>query len=295
MNENELGSIPTTLFSCLFFASLALTNPLHATEIAFFYTLEEDIAAFEKVAGKPSRVSPVGDTPVRVYESGGHRAVAAKMGSGCVRTATSVQATLARFPVQFVVSVGPAGGLAEDLNAGSWTWIREAKAYQRGTHGVAGFTAAKEAAFSVGEIPPILEGLLASFAVADPEDAGKKIEAAKAGDSVLRDVVAASGEVFVASGQQRETLRNETKADVVEMNLFGLLTVQKAHRLPGLHLRVVSDRADDNASESFAQFVKSYDGRGGTLVGEWFLSLPEDRTAPKSFDGLRRIIDGKEE
>ena len=47
----------------------------------------------------------------------------------------------------------------------------------------------------------------------------------------------------------------------------------KNFNVPRLHLRVVSDRADGNAKEDFAAFVKSYDGKLGAyrkLLGEVF-------------------------
>lgn len=55
--------------------------------------------------------------------------------------------------------------------------------------------------------------------------------------------------------------------------------------------RVVSDLADENASEDFANFLKNYDGQGGKWVAELVGKLPAEMNEPHAHDALRELLD----
>jgi nucleoside phosphorylase len=94
----------------------------------------------------------------------------------------------------------------------------------------------------------------------------------------------------VASDSYRTQLHETTGTDAVDMNLFGLLTVCADHQVPVHCWRIVSDRADDNASEDFKKFVATYDGAGGKAVAEIIASLPANPNSPESYPHLEKIL-----
>jgi nucleoside phosphorylase len=243
----------------------------YAGTIGWFYALDEDKAAFERVSGAPVRTTTsTGGTVCYEYRVGFHRVVAAKMGSGCVTTAVTVARVLALNPVDRVISTGPAGYICNDGKPGTWFRIGEVVAWQQGS--------AKE-----GRILP-------------SANSERKIDFEKDGwpEGVWTGFTPArivSGEVFVASGEKRSELAREFKAELVEMNAFGLLAAVEGMNKPVLMLRVASDMADDRASEDFSAFLKTYDGAGGTMVAELVKALPVGKDEPAAHDALRGLLE----
>jgi nucleoside phosphorylase len=99
-----------------------------------------------------------------------------------------------------------------------------------------------------------------------------------------------SGEVFVACGEKRGELARGFGAELVEMNAFGLLEAAEGTPAKVLILRVVSDKADEKASEDFSAFLKAYDGAGGKMVAELVKALPVGKDEPAAHDALRELI-----
>lgn len=71
----------------------------------------------------------------------------------------------------------------------------------------------------------------------------------------LRRVTVASGDVFVASKEQKEKLRRDFGADICEMELAGLAIACERNNIPLFSMKVVSDNADGSAKESFTSIV----------------------------------------
>jgi len=63
---------------------------------------------------------------------GPHRLVAAKMGSGCVNTTNTVATVMALNAVDRVISTGPAGGLTDAIQVGTWLRVEVVMAWQSG-------------------------------------------------------------------------------------------------------------------------------------------------------------------
>lgn len=100
----------------------------------------------------------------------------------------------------------------------------------------------------------------------------------------------ASGEIFVASDRYRQEFHDKTKADAVDMNLFGLLAVCGDHHVALTNWRIVSDKANDSASEDFRKFVESYDGAGGKAVAELIRNLPPNPNSPQAYPELQKLL-----
>lgn len=249
-----------------------IANSAYAGTIGFFFALDEDKSAFEAAAGNPIRtMNLVGGTVAFEYRVGAHRVVAAKMGSGCVSTAVTVARVLALNPMDRIISTGPSGGISDEAGIGSWYRIGEVAAWQQGRAGEGGRVFPSEGALRTVAWNP------------DdwPEGAWKTMSATKL----------VSGEVFVASGEKRGELARGFGAALVEMNAFGLLAAAEGSPAKILILRVVSDRADERASEDFSAFLKSYDGAGGKMVAELVKALPVGKDEPAAHDALRELIE----
>jgi nucleoside phosphorylase len=249
------------IFFCFFSAK--------ADDVAFFYALEADFSALQKEGALARQPVKVGQRAIQVVSLGKHKVYAVKMGSGAVETATSAQALLARFRCDRAFSIGPVGGLADSATPGSWHWVKQATAYQRGSWTSAGFQLNK--ASVVGFEEPAQPARPELFRGAGP-------------------ITVASGEIFVNSSSYREQLRETSGAEAVDMNLFGLATVCADHRVTLTNWRVVSDKADDNAGEDFRKFTENYKGEGGKALAELIKNLPPNPNSPQSYPELEKLL-----
>ncbi len=173
-------------------------------------------------------------------------------------------------------SVGPIGGISDNLRIGSWYQVGQLISYQRGSWAKNGFQISPSSEISLKNDCAVVLNFPNLF---------KKLTMVKV----------ASGEIFVASDNYRSQLGGMTKADGVDMNLYGLVTVCDDHHLPLLCWRVVSDHADDRASEDFKKFVASYNGAGGKAVVELIRRLPMNPNSPAAYPNLNKALSKKTE
>jgi nucleoside phosphorylase len=159
------------------------------------------------------------------------------------------------------------------LKAGQWVTVKEVVAYQKGAWTSSGFALGEKARIDIDE------------------KAGVGLERPALWQK-LSTVTVASGEIFVASDSYRAELGAATRAEAVDMNLFGLVTVCASHQLPLVCWRIVSDRADKNASENFQKFIASYDGAGGKALAEVLRMLPANPNVLESYPKLRELLEG---
>ena len=258
--------------SFILLATLLFSVISQAGTVAWFYALDADKAAFEAIAGTPLRSTRTGSRVVHEYRVGPHRVVAARMGSGCVNTAVTVASVLALHPADRVISTGPAGAIGGGVETGQWVRVENVVAWQKGRM----------------EGDRVLTG--------DPMEAPLQAESWPAGPwQQMKTVRLASGEAFIASADARERVQSATGAPLVEMNAFGLLAALDGRNIECLILRVVSDRADEQAAEDFSAFVKRYDGAGGKMVAELVKALPVGKDEPSAHEALRELLEETEE
>jgi adenosylhomocysteine nucleosidase len=252
-----------------------LLQHVNAGTVGWFYALDEDRAGFEKVAGPPVRtMSLAGGTVAHEYRVGPHKVVAARMGSGCVETAVTVARVLALNPAGRVITTGPAGGIGGGVKIGEWVEVSAVVGWQQGRAGDGGRIFPKDGAVKMVKG---WEGMGEENAGTTPED--------------RRRVRLVSGEVFVASAEKRGELAREFEAELVEMNALGLLAAVEGMKAEVMVLRVVSDLADERASEDFAAFLKGYGGEGGTMVAELVKALPVGKDEPGAHGELKRLLE----
>ncbi|MDR3458999.1 MAG: hypothetical protein P4N60_16250 [Verrucomicrobiae bacterium] len=256
-------------FLYIFFI-LATFISVKADTVAFFYALDKDFEMLKAEGQVGGQSLKVGSHNIPVLQIASHRVFAIKMGSGVVETAASTQALLARVKCDEAFSVGPVGEISDHLKPGSWHRVESIICYQKGSWTKSGFEASPGAEMEQ------------TNAIAATNLPGLFLK--------LDNIKVASGEIFVASDSYRTQLRETTKADAVDMNLFGLAMVCMDHHLPLTNWRVVSDHADENAGDDFKKFVASYDGAGGRAVAEAIKNLSANPNSPESYPNLKKLL-----
>jgi nucleoside phosphorylase len=254
----------------LVFAFL-LVHPITAAGdvIAFFYALDADLQGLKTVARELGQSASVGTRSIQRLRLGSHTIHAVKMGSGAVETAASAQALLARNRCDWAFSLGPAGALAVSVATGSWYKVSQVIAWQHGS----------SASASPSDFPTWVTDWSKFTATNAPPPLG-----------TASHLAMASGEQFISTTGDRDRLQALTQADAVDMNGYGLALVCADHGVPLFSWKVVSDRADETASETFKAFIASYSGEGGKALAEVIRSLPPNLNDPSSYPAIERAL-----
>jgi adenosylhomocysteine nucleosidase len=254
-----------------FLLLLPLSVSVFPDSVALFYALDADLREAQKQIQPIGQPVLVGGRKIHRMQIGPHTVFSVKMGSGPVETAVSAQALLARFRCDWAFSVGPAGALTEDLPIGAWYRLASVAAWQRGTAGATGFLPAQSSrwTFNWNRFP---------LDVTSHPAVGLPL------------ISLASGELFIASRDERERVHAVTDAHAIDMNTFGLAVACQDHGVPLFAWRVISDAADETASEAFREFAAQYAGEGGRLAAELISRLPPNPADPDSYPELRRWL-----
>jgi len=252
----------------IYFLSLLLvTFPLSARTLGFLYALDEDWKqlVFE-LGGHAESVNQNGANLERIkFED--IEVYGKKMGSGPVQTAISTQALLSAVKPDLVISVGPIGALADKVEVGQVFMVEQVVPWQTVPH----LESASPSSFKK-LLPLVPLG-----------DWGSLLESS-------RTVTIASGEIFITSSELRISIRMSTGADYVDMNLYGLLTAVNIEKIPSIHLRIISDFANEEAGEAFKTFRKSYKGVLGKKTADLIKNLPKDPSNPDNYPELKKLF-----
>ena len=248
------------LHSCLLMLLICGVRAAIGAQLAFFYALEADRTALEAKGGPAGPPVEVGSRTIHRLRLGPHRVLAVRMGSGCLETALSAQALLARFRCDAAYSIGPAGALNEHLVTGTWHRVERVYAWQ-------------QAMGNVRELGARTNWVAAN-ALLHPAPA----------------LTLASGEEFIDSTPERERVQALAQADAVDMNLYGLALACQDHRVPLVAWKIISDHADEQAADDFRAFRAGYDGAGGAALADLILTLPPDPADPLSHPAIERAL-----
>ncbi len=251
-------------FLCLFSA--------HGDTIAFFYAIDADLQGLKTIAQECGQSVVIGSRRIQRLRLGSHTICAVKMGSGAVETAASAQALLTRFRCDWAFSMGPAGALDESVSIGSWHRVSRTVAWQHGA-----------AAAGLPSKAPVWTADWTRFPIAEPPPPLQTTSA----------LSVASGELFIASAGERNRLHAMSQARAVDMNSYGLALVCSDHDVPLFSWKVISDHADEQASEAFVNFTTTYSGEGGKALASIIQALPSNPNRPSSYPSLRRLLNLK--
>ncbi len=230
--------------------------------IGFFYALDADLQGLKTLAREIGQSTKVGTRSIQRLQLGTHTIYAVKMGSGAVETAASAQALLSRKRCDWAFSLGPAGALSDAMETGGWHRVERVMAWQRGTTDPTWNT--DWSRFPVTDLPAPLQ--------------------------TTSTISIASGEQFISTTGERDRLQATTQADAVDMNSFGLSLVCSDHGVPLFSWKIISDHADENASETFRNFISTYSGAGGKALAEIIQVLPANPNDPSSYPAIEKLL-----
>ena len=243
-------------------AILLCISAARGDTIGFFYALDADLQGMKTRAREMGQSAKVGSRSIQRLQLDTHTIYAVKMGSGAVETAASAQALLARSQCDWAFSIGPAGALSEAITTGGWHRVSRVMAWQRGQADLTWNT--DWTRFPVANLPAPLQ--------------------------TTSTLSVASGEQFISMTGERDGLQAATQADAVDMNSFGLALVCADHGVPLFAWKIISDRADENASETFRNFIAAYSGEGGRALAEIIQALPANPNDPASYPTIQQLL-----
>jgi len=248
---------------------ILLSDSSYCRNVGFLYALEKDRNQFLlEIGGQVQKIDKNG----KIIEFVHHREskiYLKNMGSGAVRTAVSTESLLGATNMDLVISVGPVGLLDHSFSVEDILVVSRVLPWQT----IEDLSIASPKSFKA-LLPQMPKGIPMSFL------------------ENYKRVSAASGEAFIKSTELKNRIRTTTDAEVVDMNLFGLLVALDQRDIPSLHVRIISDEADENASQDFAQFRDTYNGKLGKLVAELIINLPSDMTDPENYPELEELFQG---
>lgn len=260
-------------FITIYTMSLMLVGirPAWSDSVAVFFALDQDLATLRSAGADAAPPLRVGGVSIGRLKIGPHLVYTTQMGSGCVESALAAQALLTRFHCDCAVSIGPAGALSATPEVGAWYRVGRIAAWQR-----------------LGDDAG--EGSNSHGAIWEPDVA--PLAGVRCGTTphATSTVTLISGECFIDRAAQRDELAARWRAELVDMNGFGVAAACRSHRVPLYVWRVVSDRADEEAQQSFRSFVSAYDGAGGRAVAEWIRALPPNPEAAGSYEEIRAMM-----
>lgn len=201
---------------------------------------EESLPIFEKLGHVVAQDS-ISGVLIRQIELDGNTVYLATSGVGEVRAALAVQLLKDLFDVEAVLNFGFVGALDPSLKIGELTIAERVCHYQ----------------FDLSAIDNTLigqyDGKQDRYFYLDSALIVKVLNAVGVS---MRRVSVASADKFVASKEDKKRLYEEFDCDICEMELAALAIACERNNLPLLSIKVVSDKADESASESFCDVVR---------------------------------------
>ncbi len=201
---------------------------------------EETLPILEKLGNVVAENTIAGVT-VRQIETEGNTIYLATSGVGEIKAALTVQVLKDLFDIEAVLNFGFVGALNPQLSIGELVICKRVCHYQFDvtlidTDRLVGQYGGMKDNFyylNAGLIHNVLHNI------------GKQ----------LRLVSVASGDKFVAGKEMKEQLYDGFNCDICEMELAGLAIACERNEIPLFSMKVVSDKADESASESFESVV----------------------------------------
>ncbi len=207
---------------------------------------------------------------VKIYqiETERHTVFLATCGVGEIRAAMAVQLLVDLFRVEAVLNFGFVGALNPNLEIGELVLAEKVCHYQFDT------TAIDATKIGQYENKPD-EFFYLNKTLLHHVQAAVKFQ--------LKTVTVASGDKFVATAADKAFLKSTFHADICEMELGGIAIACERNCVPLISVKVVSDKADEQATVSFADVVAKGLTRYEEILPEIFAaldSLPQGSIAP---------------
>lgn len=166
----------------------------------------------------------------------------ATSGVGEIRAAMAVQMLVDLYDVEVIINFGFVGALNKNIDISELVIADKVCHYQFDTSAIDGtkvgqYYENEDIYFYLNE--KLITGILSHV------------------EKPLRRVAVASGDIFIADKEMKRRLAEDFGCDICEMELAGLALACERNEIPLVSIKVVSDKADDNAPISFDEIVKN--------------------------------------
>lgn len=201
---------------------------------------QETLPIYQKL-GNVVDESTIHGVHIRKIVIGNNAIYLATGGVGEIKAAMTAQMLVDLFDVEVLLNFGFVGTLNPKIGVGELVLADRVCHYQFDTSAIDGTKVGQY--FENDDIYFYLDSALADRVLAA---IGKP----------MRRVAVASGDVFVATSEQKHRLAEEFGCDICEMELAALAIACQRNNIPLLSIKVVSDKADDSAPVRFDEVVK---------------------------------------
>lgn len=200
----------------------------------------ESLPIYQKL-GNVTAQSSISGAYIRKIDIGENTIYLATSGVGEIKAALAVQLLKDLFDVEVILNFGFVGALRKGLAVGELVLAEKVCHYQ--------FDTSKLDGTEVGQYDDKED----KYFYLDASLIERVLAAVK---TDIRQVTVASGDVFVGDAAEKQRLADDFSADICEMELAGLAIACERNRIPLLSIKVISDKADGSAHESFTDVLK---------------------------------------
>jgi 5'-methylthioadenosine/S-adenosylhomocysteine nucleosidase len=172
---------------------------------------------------------------------------------GMINNAITTQVLILQFDVQQIISIAPAGGLADQIKIGDLVIANQVWQHDFGT--------IKPYGFIWGKTP---DGSGSHSLGYQQLDEKMLTVAKKTSDGIaisgnhFHEGIIAGGDSFIADNNKKLWIAQKFDAVAVDMGSAAIAQVCFANKIPCLILRMITDKADINARVDFAESLPSY-------------------------------------
>lgn len=178
---------------------------------------------------------------IRQIETADHTIYLATSGIGEVRAALAVQLLVDLFDVETILNFGFVGAIDSSLDISELVIVRQSVHHQF-------------------DISAVNDTPLGQYDGRDSvyfnTDAALVAKVQSLLPHPLKQVIAASGDKFVADKNTKSFLKAQFDADICEMEISGICLAAERNHVPVFSMKVVSDKADEAATVSFAEVLE---------------------------------------
>ena len=222
--------------------------------IGIIGAMDAEVASLREEAGAAGSIR-IADMEFCEGRLDGREVVIAKCGMGKVNAGICAQIMVTRFGVNRLINTGVAGSLDARLRIGDFVVSSEAVQHDYDVSPIG---------FRPGEIP--YTGLVAFPADESLRALALRAVRENAPNSAVFEGRVCSGDAFIASGAQKESIRQRFGGLCCEMEGAAIAQACHLNHVPWVVIRAISDSADDSEELSFSLFAETAAREGARVV-----------------------------
>jgi len=197
---------------------------------------------------------------------------------GKIQNAITTQMLLQHFPMDRVISLGTAGALDNALEPGDILIAQSALEHDTGTMKPYGLI--WEGRDNEGSRTKDSSAAQRKFTTLARE-AALRLSERNGGFHVVEGPLV-SGDQFIASEPKKEWLVKRFGAKAVDMTGAAVAQACEAHGVPFLLIRLITDRAGDQAGDEYVDSLRRFEGRLGQIVTEFVRQMSSSPVTPEA-------------